>query len=151
MSEAAESTGKKLYEELRGKFEKSFTPESIQVADKAFNLANEAHGDQKRKSGEPYIIHPIAVATILFDELGMDMPSIAAALLHDVVEDTHYEIDEIREMFGEEIALLVDGVTKISRVDISNREEQQAENLRKMLIAMSQDIRVIIIKLRISP
>ncbi len=147
MSEAAESTGKKLYEELRGKFEKSFTPESIQVADKAFNLANEAHGDQKRKSGEPYIIHPIAVATILFDELGMDMPSIAAALLHDVVEDTHYEIDEIREMFGEEIALLVDGVTKISRVDISNREEQQAENLRKMLIAMSQDIRVIIIKL----
>ena len=142
-----EITGKKIYSELRAKLETSFSPESIAVVDKAFELANEAHGDQKRKSGEPYIIHPLAVATILFDELGMDMPSVAAALLHDVVEDTHYEISDIKEMFGDEIAQLVDGVTKINRVNISSREEQQAETLRKMLIAMSQDIRVIIIKL----
>ena len=142
-----EITGKKIYSELRAKLETSFSPESIAVVDKAFELANEAHGDQKRKSGEPYIIHPLAVATILFDELGMDMPSVAAALLHDVVEDTHYEIGDIKEMFGDEIAQLVDGVTKINRVNISSREEQQAETLRKMLIAMSQDIRVIIIKL----
>lgn len=142
-----EITGKKIYEELRVKIEKSFPPDNVAVVDKAFELANEAHGDQKRKSGEPYIIHPLAVATILHDELGMDMPSIAAALLHDVVEDTEYELSDIKELFGEEIAHLVDGVTKISRIDISSREEQQAETLRKMLIAMSQDIRVIIIKL----
>ena len=142
-----EITGKKIYSELRAKLETSFSPENIAVVDKAFELANEAHGDQKRKSGEPYIIHPLAVATILFDELGMDMPSVAAALLHDVVEDTQYELDEIKALFGDEIAQLVDGVTKINRVNISSREEQQAETLRKMLIAMSQDIRVIIIKL----
>ena len=142
-----EITGTKIYSELRAKLETSFPPESIAVVDKAFEIANEAHGDQKRKSGEPYIIHPLAVAAILFDELGMDMPSVAAALLHDVVEDTHYEISDIKEMFGDEIAQLVDGVTKINRVNISSREEQQAETLRKMLIAMSQDIRVIIIKL----
>ncbi|MCD7774707.1 MAG: bifunctional (p)ppGpp synthetase/guanosine-3',5'-bis(diphosphate) 3'-pyrophosphohydrolase [Clostridiales bacterium] len=147
MSEAAEKTGRELYEQLRVKFDGTLSPENIAVIDKAFNLANEAHGDQKRKSGEPYIIHPVAVASILFDELGMDMPSIAAALLHDVVEDTHYEINEIKDLFGDEIALLVDGVTKINRVQITSREEQQAENLRKMLIAMSRDIRVIIIKL----
>ena len=142
-----EITGKKLYEEFRVKIEKAFPPDNVAVVDKAFELANEAHGDQKRKSGEPYIIHPLAVATILLDELGMDMPSIAAALLHDVVEDTEYELSDIKELFGAEIAHLVDGVTKISRIDISSREEQQAETLRKMLIAMSQDIRVIIIKL----
>ena len=147
MENTAQNTGRELYEEFRAKITGVFTPENIEVVDRAFELANSAHGDQKRKSGEPYIIHPIAVATILFDELGMDMPSVAAALLHDVVEDTHYEIEEIKEMFGDEIALLVDGVTKINRMQIASREEQQAENLRKMLIAMSQDIRVIIIKL----
>lgn len=147
MSNNAEGTGVKLYDELREKLSKSFSEENLAVVDKAFSLADEAHGAQKRKSGEPYIIHPLAVATILFDELGMDMPSVAAALLHDVVEDTNYELKEIKELFGDEIALLVDGVTKISRMQMSNREEQQAETLRKMLIAMSQDIRVIIIKL----
>lgn len=147
MSDMAEKTGRMLYETLRNKLEGSFTPEQLAVTDKAFELANEAHGDQKRKSGEPYIMHPIAVATILFDELGMDMPSVAAALLHDVVEDTEYELEDIKKHFGDEIALLVDGVTKINRMQISSKEEQQAENLRKMLIAMSQDIRVIIIKL----
>ena len=147
MDNTAQNTGRQLYEEFRKKIVGVFSEESIAVVDRAFELANSAHGDQKRRSGEPYIIHPIAVATILFDELGMDMPSVAAALLHDVVEDTHYELEDIKEIFGEEIALLVDGVTKINRMQISSREEQQAENLRKMLIAMSQDIRVIIIKL----
>lgn len=147
MGDISADIGKIRYDELRQKLVKSFSAENIAVVDNAFNLANDAHGDQKRKSGEPYIIHPIAVATILFDELGMDMPSVTAALLHDVVEDTQYEIAEIKEMFGDEIALLVDGVTKINRMQISNREQQQAETLRKMLIAMSQDIRVIIIKL----
>ena len=147
MSENAVNTGREKYNELRNKFIGVFSDEHIAVIDKAFEFANEAHGEQKRKSGEPYIIHPIAVATILFDELGMDMPSVTAALLHDVVEDTDYELSDIKENFGDEIALLVDGVTKINRVQISSKEEQQAENLRKMLMAMSQDIRVIIIKL----
>ncbi len=147
MSNCTEDIGLKLYEELREKLAKSFSSESLSVVDKAFRLAQEAHGEQKRKSGEPYIIHPLAVATILYDELGMDMPSVAAALLHDVVEDTECELKDIEQNFGNEIALLVDGVTKINRMQISNREEQQAETLRKMLIAMSQDIRVIIIKL----
>ena len=147
MNGNTDCTGRKLYEELREKLAKSFSPESLAVVDKAFILADEAHGDQKRKSGEPYIIHPLAVATILFDELGMDMPSVAAALLHDVVEDTEYELRDIKAQFGDEIALLVDGVTKINRMHMADREDQQAETLRKMLIAMSQDIRVIIIKL----
>ncbi len=147
MSENAVNTGIEMYRKLRSKFTDVFTQESIAVIDKAFALANEAHGEQKRKSGEPYIIHPISVAEILFVELGMDMPSIAAAMLHDVVEDTDYELEDIKKLFGDEIALLVDGVTKINRMQISSKEEQQAENLRKMLMAMSQDIRVIIIKL----
>lgn len=147
MNDSAVSTGRELYEVLRSKLVNVFSQESIAIIDKAFNLANEAHGEQRRKSGEPYIIHPIAVSTILLDELGMDMHSITAALLHDVVEDTDYELSDIRNEFGDEIALLVDGVTKINRMQISSREEQQAENLRKMLMAMSQDIRVIIIKL----
>ena len=147
MSEHEKQVGKELYSKLREKMKDSFSGEDMAVIDKAFNVANEAHGNQLRKSGEPYIIHPIAVAEILFDELGMDMPSISAALLHDVVEDTNYTIEEISGLFGSEIALLVDGVTKINRMQISSKEEQQAENLRKMLIAMSKDIRVIIIKL----
>lgn len=147
MTDSAVSTGRELYDVLRIKLQKVFSEENIAIIDKAFNLANNAHGEQLRKSGEPYIIHPIAVSAILLDELGMDMPSVAAALLHDVVEDTDYELSDIKDEFGEEIALLVDGVTKINRMQISSREEQQAENLRKMLMAMSQDIRVIIIKL----
>ncbi len=147
MNESAVSTGREVYARLREKFCGVFPDESIAIIDKAFELSNEAHGGQKRKSGEPYIVHPLAVADILFDELGMDMPSVVAALLHDVVEDTTYELSDIKSLFGDEIALLVDGVTKINRMHITSREEQQAENLRKMLIAMSQDIRVIIIKL----
>lgn len=113
---------------------------------KAYNYAVIAHGDQKRISGEPYIIHPIEVALIL-TEIEMDSASICAALLHDVIEDTHFDYQDLEAEFGEEIARLVDGVTKLSRIDFKSREEAQAENLRKMFIAMAKDIRVVLIKL----
>ncbi len=114
--------------------------------EKAYLLAKDAHKDQKRRSGEPYIMHPVAVAQILF-ELGMDNECIIAALLHDVVEDTEYDLDYISEKFGKDVALLVDGVTKLGKIPLSTREEVQAENIRKMFMAMNEDIRVIIIKL----
>ena len=114
--------------------------------EKAYQLAREAHKDQRRRSGEPYIMHPVAVAKILFD-IGMDNECIIAALLHDVVEDTEYNLDYIRKEFGDDVALLVDGVTKLTQIPLSTREEVQAENIRKMFIAMNQDVRVIIIKL----
>lgn len=113
---------------------------------KAFECCVKAHRGQKRYSHEDYYIHPYNVAKIIVS-LGMDSQSIAAALLHDVVEDTEVTIDEIKENFGSDVALLVDGVTKIGRLNFSTKEQQQAESLRKMLIAMGRDIRVIIIKL----
>ena len=113
---------------------------------KAFEVARDAHQGQKRKTGEEYIIHPVCVAKILV-ELGMDTESLVAALLHDVVEDTETSQEEITRLFGRDISLLVSGVTKLGRIPYSSREQQQAENIRKMLLAMSQDIRVIIIKL----
>ena len=119
---------------------------NMELIDKAYQLANGAHQGQKRLSGEPYIIHPLAVACILV-ELGMDSESVVGGLLHDVVEDTDYTLEDIRKLFGKEIANLIDGVTKLGKIPYSSREEQQAENIRKMLIAMSEDIRVIIIKL----
>ncbi|MCI7085452.1 MAG: bifunctional (p)ppGpp synthetase/guanosine-3',5'-bis(diphosphate) 3'-pyrophosphohydrolase [bacterium] len=134
------------YNQLKELIEKSNQNIDMDKVEKAYRLAEEAHGDQRRLSGIPYILHPTSVACILV-ELGMDTDSIIAALLHDVVEDTHYTLEEIEEMFGKSVANLVDGVTKISKIPYSNREEQQAENIRKMLIAMSNDIRVIIIKL----
>ena len=116
------------------------------MVEKAFTLCVTAHSGQKRVSGEDYYYHPFNVAKIVIS-LGMDSQSIAASLLHDVVEDTDYTLDDIKQMFGDEVALLVDGVTKIGRLNFSTKEQQQAESLRKMLIAMGQDIRVIIIKL----
>ncbi|MBS6271069.1 MAG: bifunctional (p)ppGpp synthetase/guanosine-3',5'-bis(diphosphate) 3'-pyrophosphohydrolase [[Clostridium] leptum] len=118
----------------------------MEKIDKAYQFALESHGDQKRRSGVPYILHPVSVAYILV-ELGMDTESIVASLLHDVVEDTPVGLEEIKKLFGIEVANLTDGVTKLGRIPYSSREEQQAENLRKMLIAMADDIRVIIIKL----
>ncbi len=112
----------------------------------AYLLAEQAHTGQKRVSGEPYISHPIAVAYILA-ELGMDSDTLTAALLHDVVEDTDITLEDVSRQFGHDIALLVDGVTKLGKVPLSTKEEQQSENVRKMLLAMAQDIRVIIIKL----
>ena len=116
------------------------------MIEKAYNLANEAHKGVCRRSGEPYICHPLAVARLVLD-LGMDSESIAAALLHDVVEDTPTTLDDLTAQFGSEVAQMVDGVTKLTKIQFSNIEELQAENLRKMLLAMSRDVRVMIIKL----
>ncbi|MCQ2545308.1 MAG: bifunctional (p)ppGpp synthetase/guanosine-3',5'-bis(diphosphate) 3'-pyrophosphohydrolase [Clostridia bacterium] len=113
---------------------------------KAYDVAAEMHKDQIRKSGEPYLIHPLAVAEILA-ELGMDDETIAAGLLHDVIEDTSYTKEDMLRDFGEEITNLVDGVTKLGALRFDSKEERQAENLRKMFLAMSKDIRVLIIKL----
>jgi guanosine-3',5'-bis(diphosphate) 3'-pyrophosphohydrolase len=113
---------------------------------RAFDLAVEAHADQKRATGEPYATHPIASAQILA-ELGIDPSAIAAALLHDVPEDTEYSLTDIEEQFGGEVAHLVDGVTKLSKFSTHSHEQQQAENIRKMLLAMAEDIRVVLIKL----
>ena len=134
------------YESLVEVMKKSGVTFDFDLVDKAYNVALEAHGDQRRKSGIPYILHPVSVAYILVG-LGMDTESIVAALLHDVVEDTDTTLEEIRKQFGSDIATLIDGVTKIGKIPFSSREEQQAENIRKMLIAMAKDIRVIIIKL----
>lgn len=134
------------YEELRVKLVKNFTPEEVEKIDKAYNMAKDAHEGQLRYSGQPYIIHPVAVATILVD-LCMDYQSVVAALLHDTVEDTDVSIEKVKSDYGEDVAKLVDGVTKLGKVPLSTKEEEQAENIRKMLLAMSEDIRVIIIKL----
>ena len=117
------------------------------LVEKAYHFAEKAHAGQKRKSGEPYFIHPCFVASIL-TELMIDPPTIAAGLLHDTVEDCDgIELEDIRREFGNEVAELVDGVTKLNKLDFANREEAQAESLRKMILAMSRDIRVVLIKL----
>lgn len=118
----------------------------VDIINKAYKLADDMHKDQIRKSGEPYIIHPIAVATILA-ELGMDDETLAAGLLHDVVEDTEVTTEDLSKEFGSDIALLVDGVTKLGNIVYESKEKRQAETLRKMFLAMSKDIRVLIIKL----
>lgn len=123
--------------------EKQYDRDKIQAA---YDFAEKAHKGQVRTSGEPYITHPVAVAYILL-EMCMDTDTICAALLHDVVEDTGVELDTLRRKFGEDVAVMVDGVTKIGQIPLNTKEEQEAENIRKILMAMSKDIRVIIIKL----
>ena len=118
----------------------------LEVIQRAYEYADEKHKNQLRKSGEPYIIHPLAVAEIVA-EIGLDTDAIAAALLHDCLEDTDASFEEISRLFGETVANLVEGVTKLTRVQYSTMEEQQMENLRKMFMAMSKDIRVILIKI----
>ena len=126
---------------------KSYQPKAnLRLIQRAYELALSAHKGQKRVSGEEYIIHPLHVAQIL-TELHIDDITIAASLLHDVVEDTIYTTEQLEQMFGKEVAELVDGVTKLSRIKYKSREEQQLETYRKMFLAMAKDIRVIMIKL----
>ena len=120
---------------------------NIELITRAFNFANQAHHGVRRLSGEPYILHPIAVATIVVKEIGLGSTSICAALLHDVVEDTEYTTEDIQRLFGDRIALIVDGLTKISGGVFGNQASEQAENFRKLLLTMSDDIRVVLIKI----
>ena len=135
-----------LYLELIEKIKTYHPSNDFSMVEKAYKLAVDAHKDQKRKSGEPYIIHPLKVAYILA-ELELDMESIVAGILHDIIEDTEYSYEDISNMFSEEIAALVDGVTKLGKLSYTTKEEVQAENYRKMFLAMAKDIRVILIKL----
>ncbi|MFR9065339.1 MAG: RelA/SpoT family protein, partial [[Clostridium] scindens] len=137
----------RLYEMLIARIRRYHPSTDVSMIEKAYQLAKKAHGGQCRKSGEPYIVHPLWVAIILAD-LEMDKETIVSGMLHDVVEDTEVSEEDIKREFGEEVALLVDGVTKLGRLSYSSDKlEVQAENLRKMFLAMAKDIRVIIIKL----
>ena len=135
-----------MYESLLQKIKENCNNIDIDIVKKAYDLACDAHKNQKRESGEPYVTHPIDVAGILA-EMGMDTSTIVAGLLHDVIEDTEYTYDDIKNIFNVEIADLVQGVTKLGEIEYKTKEEQQADNVRKMLLAMAKDIRVIIIKL----
>ena len=135
-----------LYSELIEKIRQYHPSQDLSMIEKAYLTALQAHKDQLRKSGEPYIIHPLAVAIILA-ELQLDLESIEAGLLHDVIEDSPFSYSEISNMFSEEVAQLVDGVTKLEKLPYTSKEEEQAENFRKMFIAMAKDIRVILIKI----
>ena len=134
------------FEQLKSYIEQQGRGYDLATIEAAYRVAEQAHGEQKRASGEPYIIHPLNVAQIVVS-LGMDSESVEAALLHDVVEDTELTLEDIRRQFGKPVAVMVDGVTKLRKIPFSSREEQQAENVRKMLLAMAKDVRVIIIKL----
>ncbi|SCJ64145.1 GTP pyrophosphokinase [Anaerotruncus sp. 2789STDY5834896] len=134
------------FEDLEKTLQESEKSYDLPLIEKAYHLADNAHAGQMRLSGEPYITHPLHVAALLV-ELGMDTDCIVAALLHDVIEDTDTPLEAVKKTFGEDVALLVDGVTKLGKIQFTTREDEQAENVRKMLLAMSQDIRVILIKL----
>ncbi len=146
----AKPVGRKSFEPLRrdllASLERHYPQADLASVGQAFDLAIEAHGEQRRASGEPYVTHPIASAQILAD-LGIDPIAVQAALLHDVPEDTEYSLADIEERFGAEVAHLVDGVTKLSKFSTHTHEQQQAENIRKMFLAMAEDIRVVLIKL----
>ena len=151
MTEAAiEKENKQIarqYKELLRISYQTLSEDDKKLIRKAFDTAVDAHKDQRRKSGEAYIFHPIAVAKIVASEIGLDATSIAAALLHDVVEDTKYTLEDLREMFGETVAKIVDGLTKISSLKKDKDVSLQAENFRKMLLTLNDDVRVIIIKI----
>lgn len=135
------------FNELLEDYLKSNHRRKVERITKAFNFANQAHAGVKRRSGEPYIMHPIAVARIVCREMGLGSTSICSALLHDVVEDTEYTVQDISDMFGPKIAQIVDGLTKISGGIFGEQASAQAENFRKLLLTMSDDIRVILIKI----
>ena len=131
---------------LRDCSRRELTKKQKKLIRKAFDVALEAHKDMRRKSGEPYIYHPIAVARIAASEIGLGTTSVVCALLHDVVEDTEVTLEEIDRMFGAKVASIIDGLTKISGV-FDNTSSLQAENFRKMLLTLSDDVRVILVKL----
>ena len=135
------------FEELLNDYRKTNHRQKIELITKAFNFANAAHKGIKRRSGEPYIMHPLAVARIVVGEIGLGSTSICSALLHDVVEDTDYTVEDIENLFGSKIAQIVDGLTKISGGVFAEKASEQAENFRKLLLTMSEDIRVILIKI----
>lgn len=136
----------KIFEELIGKI-KSYNPNvDLKLLDKAYSTAKKYHDNQFRKSGEPFIIHPLSVGMILAD-IELDQTSIAAAILHDVVEDTEYNLEKVMSEFGNSIARIINGVTKLDKLVFNTKEEQQVSNIRKMIIAMSEDVRIILVKL----
>jgi len=136
----------RLYRELEAKIREYRPKDDLTALEKAFHFARQYHAGQTRDSGEPYMVHPIMVAHILAD-MRMDLVSMVTGLLHDVVEDTSVTVDQVRKEFGEEVARSVDGVTKLSKLDFFSAEDRQAESFRKMLLAMVEDIRVIMVKL----
>ena len=131
-----------LINELRSRY----TEKDLETINSAFEMASTGHISQKRKSGEPYITHPLSVAIYLSD-LSMDIETITAALLHDLIEDTDITYEDINNAFGEDVANIVDGVTKLDRIKYNTKEEAKADAIRKMVVAMSKDIRVLILKL----
>jgi GTP pyrophosphokinase len=135
-----------MIEVLLEKIQNNCTNVDIEMIKKAYSFAEQAHKDQMRESGEPYIIHPVDVACILAD-MGMDTGTIVAGLLHDVIEDTKYTFEDVTREFSEEVANIVEGVTKLGKVEYKTKEEQKADNIRKMLLAMTKDIRIILVKL----
>src|SRR5215470_3634426 len=134
------------FRELMRRMRENRPTEDLEIIRKAYEFSQKYHAGQTRASGEPYLAHPLEVALILAD-MKIDPAAIAAGLLHDSVEDTSVTVTDIRKEFGEQVAHIVEGVTKISAIDFASREEQQAENLRKMMLAMVDDIRVVLIKL----
>ncbi|MDD3907869.1 MAG: HD domain-containing protein, partial [Bacteroidales bacterium] len=135
------------FQELLQDYMNSNHRQKVEIITKAFHFANNAHKGIKRRSGEPYIMHPIAVAKICCTEIGLGSTSICSALLHDVVEDTEYTIEDIEKNFGSKIASIVDGLTKISGGIFGEQASEQAENFRKLLLTMAEDIRVVLIKM----
>ena len=143
---ASSLPGEATFETMLEKVVKYHPSPDLDIIRRAYQFAHKAHDGQMRRSGEAYITHPVAVSSVVA-ELKLDEASLCAALLHDTVEDTEATFGDIDEQFGTEIATLVDGVTKLGRVQFGTKEEHQAENFRKMLVAMSKDIRVLLVKL----
>jgi len=136
----------KLFDELIG-IAKTFNANiNTELIKKAFLISKKYHAEQFRRSGEPFVIHPLEVAKIIAS-IELDQASIIAAILHDLVEDTDFSIDKVKDEFGEEIARIINGVTKLDKIVFHTKEEKQVENLRKMIIAMSEDVRIILVKL----